>query len=128
MERLAWIVDGWMSLTLFTKNLDVRWFMLNLRCLTGFWIRLWLSRDFFLLSVETATFNLPRIFLKWLVFYLSILSRDLLFRCNGIMFQTCLNLTMRNQNGIDKVVQISLLLTWETLTRVSTVSTSDNDH
>ena len=44
------------------------------------------------------------------------------------MFQTCLNLTMRNQNGVDKVVQISLLLTWETLTRVSTVSTSDNDH
>ena len=36
---------------------------------------------FLLLSIETATLNLPRIFLMWFVFYLSIWKRNLLFRC-----------------------------------------------
>ena len=44
------------------------------------------------------------------------------------MFQTCSNLTMGNQNKADKVVLISLLLTWDMVTRVSTVIISDNDH
>ena len=34
---------------------------------------------------------------------------------------------MMNQNGVDKVVLISLLLTWNMLTVGSTVSTSDAD-
>ena len=35
---------------------------------------------------------------------------------------------MRNPNDVDKVVLVSLLLTLDTLSRVFTVSTSDNDH
>ena len=50
-----------------------------------------------------------------------------IFWCNRILPQTCLNLTMRNQSGVDKVALVSLLLTWDMLTRVSTVSARDND-
>ena len=35
---------------------------------------------------------------------------------------------MGNQNKADKVVLISLLLTWDMVTRVSAVIMSDNDH
>ena len=44
------------------------------------------------------------------------------------MFQTCSNLIMGNQNGIGKVVLVSLLLNWDMLTRVSAVTASDKDH
>ena len=44
------------------------------------------------------------------------------------MSQTCSNLIMGNQNGIGKVVLVSLLLNWDMLTRVSAVTASDNDH
>ena len=44
------------------------------------------------------------------------------------MFPTRLNLTMRNQNGVDKVLLVSLLLISDMLKRVSTVSTIDDDH
>ena len=44
------------------------------------------------------------------------------------MFQSCSNLNMRNYIDVNKVVLVSLLLTWDMLARVSTVSTSDNDH
>ena len=44
------------------------------------------------------------------------------------MSQTCSNLIMGNQNGIGKVVLVSLLLNWDMLTRVSAVIASDNDH
>ena len=42
------------------------------------------------------------------------------------MLQTCSSVTMRNQNGV--VVLVFLLLTWDMVTRVSTVSLSGNDH
>ena len=45
-----------------------------------------------------------------------------------VLFRTCSNLTMRNQNGINKVVLVSLLSTWDMLTRVPTISTGGNDH
>ena len=45
-----------------------------------------------------------------------------------IMFRTCSNLTLRNQNGINKVVLVSFLPTWDMLTRVPTISTGGNDH
>ena len=35
---------------------------------------------------------------------------------------------MRNPNDVDEVVLVSLLLTLDMLSRVLTVSTSDNDH
>ena len=35
---------------------------------------------------------------------------------------------MRNQTDVDKVVLVFLKLTWDMLTRVPAVSTSDNDH
>ena len=63
------------------------------------------------LSMEAATLNLPKIFLIWLAFYLRIFSRNFLFRRNKVMFETCQNFTMRNQNGFHKVVLTSLLLT-----------------
>ena len=44
------------------------------------------------------------------------------------MFETCLKLTMRNQNSFDKVVLVFLMLTWNMLTHASTVSTSYDDH
>ena len=44
------------------------------------------------------------------------------------MFRTCSNLTLRNQNGINKVVLVSFLPTWDMLTRVPTISTGGNDH
>ena len=76
---------------------------------------------FLLLSIEVATFNLPRT-LDIMISILSkyfISSRNFLFRCNRIMFETCSNLTMRNQNGVDKVVLVSLLLTSNMLKRVN---------
>ena len=45
--------------------------------------------------------------------------------CNRIIFKTCSNITMRNQNSVDKVVLVSLLLTWNMLRHGSTVSTSE---
>ena len=44
------------------------------------------------------------------------------------MFPTCLNLIMRNQSGVDKVLLVSLLLISDMLKRVSAVSTIDDDH
>ena len=44
-----------------------------------------------------------------------------------LMSEPCSNLTMRNQNGVDKVILVSFLLTWNFVTCGSTVSTSDND-
>ena len=44
------------------------------------------------------------------------------------MFQICSNLTMRNNKEVGKVILVSLLLTWDKLTRVLTVSTSGSDH
>ena len=63
----------------------------------------------------------------WSVSYLNISSRNLLFRCNRITSETCSNLTMWNQNGADKVILVSFLLTWNVVTCGSTVSNSDND-
>ena len=97
MECFAKIPNGWILLTVFTKS-----FMLDV--LLSCWIRPWLSMILLLLLIETATLNLPRIFLIWLVSYLNISSRNLLFRCNRIMPEACSNLTMRNQNGFDKVI------------------------
>ena len=81
-----------------------------------------------LLSSEAVTWNISRMFSVWLVFYLSVSNRNFLFRSKRIMFKTYLNLTMWNQNGINKVVLGSLLLTQEIITRIVTASTSDNDH
>ena len=41
------------------------------------------------------------------------------------MFETCLILTVRNQNGADKVVLFSLLFTWNMLAGGSPVSRTD---
>ena len=43
------------------------------------------------------------------------------------MSETCSNLTMKNHNGVDKVILVSFLLPWNFVTCGSTVSTSDND-
>ena len=120
MECFAKIANGWILLTVFTKS-----FILDV--LISCWIRPWLSLMFLLLSIETATLNLPGIFLIWSVSYLNISCRNLLFRCNRITSETCSNLTMRNQNGVDKLILVSFLLTWNVVTCGSTVSTSDND-
>ena len=100
---------------------------LHFRCLTEFWIGPWLSLSFLLLlSIEAVTLNLPIILLMWFVFYISISSRNLLCRCNRIMFETCRNLPMRDEKGFDKVVLVSFLLTWNMFTRGKGVSTSEN--
>ena len=41
------------------------------------------------------------------------------------MFGTCLILTVRNQNGADKVVLVSLLFTWNMLAGGSPVTRTD---
>ena len=43
------------------------------------------------------------------------------------MSETCSNLTMKNHNGVDKVILVSFLLPWNFVTCGSTVSTSDYD-
>ena len=63
-----------------------------------------------------------------LVSYLSVPGRHFLFTYNRIMFETSSNLTMRDQNGTDKVALFSLLLNWNMLARSSAASISDNDH
>lgn len=97
--------------------------------MTGLWVRLWLSRGFSLwLSIEAATLKLLRMFQMWFVFYLSILSSNLIFKCHKTKFQTCSSLNIWNHSNVDTFVQVSSLLTWDTLTHVSTVSTSENDY
>ena len=105
----AKIVNGWIPFNCFYKKFQPR-------CLIGFRMYLCLSRPLFLLlSIEPSTFNIS--------------SGSFLFkRCNKIMFETRSNLTMRNQNGVDIVVMVSLLLTWNMLTRILTISISDNEH
>ena len=71
MDRFAKIANGWIMLTVFTISSK-----LNLWCLTSCWIRPWFSRMFLWLLIETATLNLPRMFLKWLISYVNISSRN----------------------------------------------------
>ena len=52
-----------------------------------------------LLLIEASTLNLSRIFLIWLVFYLSIYHTNFSVRCNKIVFETCQNFTMKNKKG-----------------------------
>lgn len=48
-----------------------------------------IKRFFLLLSIEATILNFPIIFLIRLVFYLIILTKNLHFRWNKIMFETC---------------------------------------
>ena len=57
-----------------------------------------------------------------------LVSSNLIFKCHKTKFQTCLSLNIWNHSNVDTFVQVSSLLTWDTLTHVSTVSTSENDY
>ena len=88
---------------------------------------------FVLLSIETTTSNLPRP--ANLSIVISILfeqqSQAEIYSLGElqeiysllIKLQACSNLTMRNQNDIDRVVLFFLLLTWDFLKCASTNST-----
>ena len=111
----AKIVSGWMESTIFAK-----------KSISDIWLGSEFVSDnpgFFsaiitIWGYHFEIYNNLSNLITWLVFYWSISSRNILFRSNEDIFETCQNFTIGNQNGITQVVQGSLLLIWNMLTIV----------
>ena len=121
MESFVKTLNGWIPLIVFTKN---------------FVLHVWLVSEyasdypkFFLIIISWGChFESSKNLSNVISISFKYLEQKFLFRCNRIIFQTCSNLTMRNLNDVNKVVLASVSLTWDMLTFVSTVSTSENNH